>query len=108
MEVPAILFLESSKPLAFIGGQMGRFFISPYLPAISEEWGIKGEKLFQIFEKRKNLEILIQTLEEAAKGENKKDKNKAETKDQDKDEIKGEGEKKASWWTSIKNFLRLK
>jgi len=72
MEVPAILFLESTKPLAYIGGQLGRFFVSPFLPIISEEVGIKGEKFFMIFEKRGNVEKLIQLVEEMAQKEKEK------------------------------------
>lgn len=72
MEVPAILFLESTKPLAYIGGQMGRFFVSPFLPVISEEVGIKGEKFFMIFEKRDNVEKLIQLVEEMSQKEKEK------------------------------------
>ena len=69
MEVPAILTLESVKPLVYIGGQMGRFFVSPFLPALGENIGRSGEKLFTIFEKRENVEKLITLLEEKAKEE---------------------------------------
>ncbi len=72
MEVPAILFLESTKPLAYIGGELGRFFVSPFLPIISEEIGIKGEKFFMIFEKRGNVEKLIQLVEEMSQKEKEK------------------------------------
>jgi len=37
LETAAILLLESSKPLVWIGGEMGRFFISPFAPIIREE-----------------------------------------------------------------------
>jgi hypothetical protein len=66
METAAILFLASTKPLAYVGGQLGRFFISPFLPAISENVGLTGEKLFLIFENRENIEKLIVFLEEMA------------------------------------------
>ena len=71
MEVAAILMLESVKPLAYIGGQMGRFFISPFLPALGENIGRSGEKLFMIFERRENVEKLIMLLEKMAKEEEK-------------------------------------
>lgn len=78
MEVAAILFIESIRPLTYIGAQMGRFFVSPFLPAFGENIGISGEKFLQIFEKRGNVEKLLTTLEELAKEEPKKPKKKAE------------------------------
>ena len=69
MEMPAILLLESVKPLVYIGGQMGRFFISPYLTIFSYDILLRSEKFFTIFEKRENVEKLIQQLEKKAKGE---------------------------------------
>lgn len=73
METPAILYLESFKPLAYIGGQMGRLFVSPYLPALSKELGIKGEKILRVFEKRENVEKLIELLEEKSKEDREKE-----------------------------------
>ena len=46
MEVAAIFMLESVKPLTFIGAQMGRFFLSPFLPTFGDNISIAGEKLF--------------------------------------------------------------
>ncbi|RLI10745.1 hypothetical protein DRO42_00195 [Candidatus Bathyarchaeota archaeon] len=69
MEVATILFLESIKPLTYIGSQMGRFFISPFLPALGEGIGRGGEKFFMVFEKRENVEKLLAMLEELAKEE---------------------------------------
>ena len=71
MDVAAILMLESVKPLTYIGGQMGRFFVSPFLPALGEKIGQSGEKFFTVFEKRENVEKLITLLEEMAKEEDK-------------------------------------
>jgi len=71
MEVAAILMLESIKPLTYIGGQMGRFFVSPFLPALGEKIGQSGEKFFTVFEKRENVEKLITLLEEMTKEEDK-------------------------------------
>ena len=69
MEVATILMVESLKPLTFVGTQMGRFFINPFLPAFGDEIGMTGEKFFQVFEKRENVERLLVTLEELASGE---------------------------------------
>lgn len=89
MDVAAILFIESVKPLAYIGGQMGRLFISPFLPAFGENIGQGGEKFFTIFEKRENVEKLITLLEKMAKEEEKKPKEKSE---KPKEEQKTEAE----------------
>lgn len=78
MEVAAILMLESVKPLAYIGGQMGRFFVAPFLPAFGENIGLGGEKLLTTFEKRENVEKLIVMLEKLAKEEEKPKEERAE------------------------------
>ena len=72
METAAILLLESSKPLVWVGGEMGRFFISPFVPVISDKWGITSEKFFLIFEKRENIEKLLKRLEELAQEDDAK------------------------------------
>lgn len=69
MEMAAIFMLESVKPLTFIGTQMGRFFLSPFLPTFGDNISIAGEKLFYVFEKHKNMEKLLTVLEELAKEE---------------------------------------
>jgi ABC-type Zn2+ transport system substrate-binding protein/surface adhesin len=72
LDTAAILLLESSKPLVWVGGEMGRFFISPFAPIISEKWGITSEKFFQVFEKRENIEKLLKRLEQLTQEEDDK------------------------------------
>ena len=72
LDMAAIFMIESFKPLSFIGAQMGRFFVSPLLPALGKDIGISGEKLFQIFEKHENVEKLIKTVEELTQEEEQK------------------------------------
>ena len=69
METVAILTLESVKPLVFIGGEMSRLVISPFLPALGPDANELGENLINVFEERKNVEKLIVILEEMARGE---------------------------------------
>ncbi len=69
METPAILTLESVKPLVYIGGEMSRLMISPFLPAFGPAANELGENLINVFEERKNVEKLITILEEMARGE---------------------------------------
>jgi hypothetical protein len=70
LDIAAVLMIETFKPLSYVGAQMGRFFVSPFLPAFGENIGMNGEKLFKIFEKRENVERLIKAVEDL----NKQDK----------------------------------
>ena len=54
MNVPAILLLETFKPLSYIGSQMGFFFISPFLPIFGEEIGLTGNKLLKLLEDKES------------------------------------------------------
>jgi hypothetical protein len=76
METAAILLLESSKPLVWVGGEMGRFFITPFVPILSDKWGETSEKFFLVFEKRENIEKLLQRLEQLSQEDT--DRKKAE------------------------------
>jgi hypothetical protein len=69
METFAILTLESVKPLVYIGGEMSRLMISPFLPALGHNANELGENLINVFEERKNVEKLINILEEMARGD---------------------------------------
>ena len=67
MDVAAILALESAKPLAYVGGQMGRMVLSPFLMVLGGALNELGEKLFTVFEKSENVEKLVQRLEDLNK-----------------------------------------
>jgi hypothetical protein len=69
METVAILTLESVKPLVYIGGEMSRLMISPFLPALGPAANELGENLINVFEERENVEKLITILEQMARGE---------------------------------------
>ena len=61
MTVPAILFLESFKPLNYIGSQ-AMVFLEPFVGAVFD---LKDYNLFrQMMEKRENVERLLQKIEE--------------------------------------------
>jgi len=78
METFAILTLESVKPLVYIGGEMSRLMISPFLPALGHNANELGENLINVFEERKNVEKLITILEEMARGEYGKEEEEQE------------------------------
>ncbi len=78
LETPAIIFLESTKPLMYIGGEMGRFFLSPFTPMLGEDFDTKSMKFILTFEKRENIQRLLTILREA---EEKRDNKKSEEKE---------------------------
>ena len=63
LETPAILFLESVRPLSFVGAQ-GMYFLEPFARAI---FNVKDyERLARMLERRENLELLVRAIEDAA------------------------------------------
>lgn len=63
MDLAAVLFLQSYKPLTYVGGQMGRFMIFPFFYMLGGNITQEAEKFFMIFENRDNVEKLIKLLE---------------------------------------------
>lgn len=60
MQIPAIIFLEMHKPLAFLAGQ-GILFSSGFLAPI---FGPKNVQQYsRLFESRDNIELLIRRIE---------------------------------------------
>lgn len=93
----AILMLETLKPLSYVGTQLGRAFISPFLPAFGDDVGIGGEKAMQVFEKRENVEKLLSTLEELAE-EDERSKKEA------KKAAKSNKNPEKQWWKKFIPF----
>ena len=68
MEFPAIVLLESSKPLAYMGGQLF-YMITPFLSVFNlEQTGLRYKNFF---EKRENIERLLKRIEELSKSSKK-------------------------------------
>jgi hypothetical protein len=58
--IPAIMFLESIKPLSFVGSQI-MIMMNPFIQAL---FNIKSYWMFSVlFEKRENVECLIKKIE---------------------------------------------
>jgi hypothetical protein len=70
MDLVAILFLESMKPLASVGGQLARYMVAPFIPFI----GDKSLPFFATFQNKENVERLIKELEEKGKQEEEEKK----------------------------------
>ena len=68
MEVPAVLLLESIKPLVWVGGGLARIALSPFMMLFWNE----GHAMIDTFEKRRNIERLIKMLEGRQKKEEAK------------------------------------
>ncbi len=81
MGTAAILFIETAKPMSFVGGQMARFFIGPYMPLFGG-LGDTTYDLAAIFEKRENMEQLLLRIE--ALMEEKSELEKAEKTKEEK------------------------
>ncbi len=66
MEAPAILALETARPLSFIGSQMGRALIAPWFGVFG--WGamMKADNYMEVFEDKENVKKLVQRIEELA------------------------------------------
>jgi len=71
MTTPAILFLESSKPLSFIGSQ----FLIVLGPLVKIFFDLKEyDQIVSLMEKRDNVELLIQKLEKISSEEDEEPK----------------------------------
>jgi hypothetical protein len=63
LETPAILFLETVRPLSFVGSQAMIFF-EPFARAL---FAVKDyDRIARLMERRSNLELLVRTIEHAA------------------------------------------
>jgi hypothetical protein len=80
LDFGGMLLLEMYKPMSFIGSNMGRLFLGPFLPALGLEYGEMGEKYFSIFEKHENWDKLIQKVKKKDQERKLKEKEEKERK----------------------------
>jgi hypothetical protein len=86
MTVPAIFFLESSKPLAFLGGQL-LIFLEPFVQTL---FNIRQYQRFAlIMEDRDNWEKMIRKVEDLEAEYSEREKELKKQKKQKKDDRKG-------------------
>ena len=86
--VPAIFFLESSKPLSFLGSQL-LVFLEPFVKTFFDIQSY--ERFYTLMEDRDNVERLIQRVEDL---EEKLKEEKAERKREKKEEKRKEKEER--------------
>lgn len=70
LEVPAIFFLESIKPVAFVGTQISYVIFAPFLYLLGPE----SFNYLSVFEKREDIEKLLIKIEELSEAEKDKEK----------------------------------
>ena len=104
LEDLAGIVLETAKPLSFIGTQMGRFFLSPFLPILGDNLEASSEKLLHVFEKRANFEKLLQRIDQLQQEENRKEKERKEEekrlrRERGEEELGNDAPKK--WWKRL-------
>jgi hypothetical protein len=63
LETVAIMFLESVKPMSYIGSQLAMVFVGPFLAV----FGDLGVNYIKFFDKRENVEKLLLKIEEQVK-----------------------------------------
>ena len=78
LETPAVLFLESMKPVSFVGSQFFLMYGVPQLGLVLDEKTTSEFGL--LFENRENVEALIKRIEELAREADKKKEKKKEEK----------------------------
>jgi len=66
MEAPAILALETARPLSFIGSQMGRAMIAPWFGIFGWDAMNKADNIMEVFEDKENVKKLVRRIEELA------------------------------------------
>lgn len=93
MDIPAVLFLETIKPLVWVGGGMMRIALSPYMMFFWRD----GHQYLDTFEKKRNIEKLIKMIEE-------KHKEKEEAKKRMKEMERKEDKKPKTGWRKYLRF----
>lgn len=69
MGTPSILILETMKPAAFVGGELGRILLTPWLPILGDEAEKSVHDYISTMVDRDNIEKLISRIEELMKEE---------------------------------------
>jgi len=103
MEIYAKVLLGMSWPLAFIGGQLGRVFISPYLFIFGDREDTVSKRIF-VFEKKENIFKLIHKIDEFIE---ERDKIKEEKRIQERDKNSKNKVGKIGLWNRFKEFMRF-
>ncbi len=66
MEAPAILALETARPLSSIGSQLGRVMIVPWIGIFGWDAMNKADNYMELLEDKNNVKKLVQKIEDLA------------------------------------------
>jgi len=76
METPAILFLETLKPVSFVSSTFAMMYVAPFL----DIYGLNINQYALLFQKRENVERLLQRIEALIKESDRLKKKKEKEK----------------------------
>jgi len=83
MGTPSILILETIRPMAFVGGELGRILLTPWLPILGDNMEKTIHEYITTLTERDQLDKLVNRMEKLIKEENEEKQSKkiAEVKD---------------------------
>ena len=90
MGAPALLFLESMRPLSFVGSQI-MYFLAPFANVLLS--GNEFEEFAAVMSDRENVQLLIQRIDELDEKLNEERR-------------KAESIKRQKFWNKIKKFFK--
>jgi len=88
MGTPSILILETIRPMAFVGGELGRILLTPWLPMLGDNMEKSIHEYITTLTQRDQLDKLVDRIEELIKEEDEERRSKkmAELKDGSKND----------------------
>ncbi|RLE50927.1 MAG: hypothetical protein DRJ26_04315 [Candidatus Methanomethylicota archaeon] len=92
LETPAIMFLETIKPLTWVGAELSIVYVLPFVKAYIQHPVV--DDLVALFHDRDAVELLIKRIEELVEIQKEKERAIKEAKKK----AKAEKGKKRRWW----------
>ena len=89
LTAPAVMFLESTKPLSFLGSQIMVFF-APFVKAFWD--GGSYDRLAGLLEERENVETLLREIERLESEQNERRRAEKKKRKEEKKRLKRERE----------------
>jgi hypothetical protein len=83
MGTPSILILETIRPMAFVGGELGRILLTPWLPLLGDSLEKNIHGYITTLAQRDQLDKLVNRVEELIKEEDEERKSKKMAEIQD-------------------------
>jgi len=93
LETPAIMFLETFKPLSWVGAELSIVYVMPFVKAYIDSPIV--DEIVALFHDREAVEQLIKRIEELVEIEKEKERAAKEAR---KKAAAIKGKKKRRWW----------